>query len=168
MLQSNIFGAKRPNFLNYASFGSIVAYAISSAFSLMSKDKKRNSVTLEDEIYDNFLNRTKCIEDQYKMVHNETRNYENIINSLVADMISMRASYLSYKDWSKRHIDELGLPFLRFTPNQLFWIRLVQNHCNKDRSKYLTLMKLSFLKFFLQTLLCGFQQLINKQNHNIA
>lgn len=138
MLQGDIFGAKRPNFLNYGSFGSIVAYAISSAFTLIthSRDKHGNSVTWwEDETHESYINKTKCIEKQYKTFSNASRNFENAVNSLVADMLSMKAAYLSYKDWSKRHLDELGLPFLKFTPSQLFWISLGQIHCSNIEGK---------------------------------
>lgn len=139
LLQGNIFGTKRPNFLNYASFGSIVAYAISSAFSLVThlRDKHGNSVTWwEDETHENYINKTKCIENQYKTFSNESKIVENAVNSLVADMLSIKAAYLSYKDWSKRHFDELGLPFMKFTPSQLFWIALGQNHCSNGEGTW--------------------------------
>lgn len=136
MLQGEVFSTKRPNFLNYASFGRIVAYAISSAFSLVThlRDKYGNSVTWwEDKTHDNYINKTKCIEEQYKHFYIKSKNDENVVNSLVADMLSMKAAYLSYKDWSKRHFDELGLPFMKFTPSQLFWISLGQNHCSNTQ-----------------------------------
>lgn len=138
MLQGEIFGVKRPNFLNYASFGSIVAYAISSAFSLMThlRDKHGNSVTWwENETHESFMNKTKCVEEQYKTFNNASKNVQHVVNALIADMLSMKAAYLSYKDWSKRHSDELGLPFLKYTPSQLFWISLGQNHCSNIGGK---------------------------------
>uniref|UniRef100_A0A336MYA2 CSON008347 protein n=1 Tax=Culicoides sonorensis TaxID=179676 RepID=A0A336MYA2_CULSO len=139
LLQSSFFGVKRLNYLNYASFGSIVAYAISNSFSLLGhlRDQHGNLVTWwEDDTYEHYINKTKCLKTQYDNYHENNKTItitDRIISSLFSDTFSSKASYLAYKDWSKRHSDELGLPFIKLTPIQLFWISLGQMHCSNSK-----------------------------------
>lgn len=134
LMQDHIFNEARPKFLNYASFGSIIAYTMSSAFSFTShlRDKYGNSVNWwQPDTLEEYLNRTKCLQNE--LITN--------LDTITTDLLSIKTSYLAYKDWAKRHYDELSLPFLKLNANQLFWVVTAQNHCDRGKGNNILLMQ---------------------------
>lgn len=58
----------------------------------------------------------------------------------MADNGGMKCAYYAYKKWSRHHGEELQLPGLDYTPNQLFWISAAQTWCSVSRDWYTQLV----------------------------
>lgn len=130
-MQHDFFSQQRTNYLNYASFGSLVSYAMASAFSFDAylRDRQGNSIDWwEDETKEVFVNKTNCILRQ---------NGGDLkqLGSNMADLISVKTAYGAYKEWTKRHMIESELPAIKLTVDQLFWVFMAQNHCEKHKGR---------------------------------
>lgn len=127
-MQGEFFSQRRPNFVNYASFGSLVGYVVASVLApdaFYSRDHHGNSIDWcnNEDSQQLFMNKTRCLMS------------ENGGAISLADLLAAKVAYGAYKEWAKRHSDELELPFLKLHSNQLFWVAIAQNQCVKYRGK---------------------------------
>lgn len=69
----------------------------------------------------------------FSQVNGQLTQGENI-----ADNGGFKAAYHAYNEWTKRNnIVEGCLPYLSYTPQQMFWISAASNWCSKQRPEYL-------------------------------
>lgn len=122
-MQGTFFSQRRPNYINYGSYGALVGHPIASSLIQLSKQKKivHNLTQFWDSNQQEVYQNTTICGDMPSGVDSDS----------FADLIAVKAAYLAYKDWAKRHYDESDLPFIKFSPLQNFWIAMAQNHCMK-------------------------------------
>lgn len=122
----------RPKYLNYGAMGWVIGHELTHMFGL-NKD-----VIRED--------RRNCLIDQYNgyfeksvnLTLNGTLNFEENI----ADNIGLKMAYNTYKKYIKFAGEELKLPGLDYTPEQLFWISGAHFWCSETgKEKLVTLIK---------------------------
>lgn len=121
-MQGSFFSQRRPNYVNYGSYGTLVGWSIAN--SLMHVKSHRNN-------YENLL---QFLDDSVEQAYSNASNIYNVssqaIKPIIMDVIAVKIAYLAYKDWIKRH-NELGLPFIKLSPLQTFWVAFAQNYCLK-------------------------------------
>ncbi|XP_033212286.1 neprilysin-2-like [Belonocnema kinseyi] len=137
--QQDIFLHKdRPQYLNYARLGVLLAREITHGFdwqgSLFGKNgDPEDWWTKETE--ENVSKKADCIIKQYGNYTAEEvglkLNANKVAVENIADNGGVKISYLAYQDWLKKHGPELKLPGLNYSQTQLFWIQAAIQHCAK-------------------------------------
>lgn len=59
-------------------------------------------------------------------------NGTKTLNENLSDNVGLNVSYKAYKKWRNSHKDELPLPGLDYTPEQLFWMTSIHFLCSKN------------------------------------
>ncbi|XP_033212281.1 neprilysin-2-like [Belonocnema kinseyi] len=140
LLQGIFFNKNRPQYLNYAAFGSFLfGKEITKAFDNDGRQFNKNGYHKDwwtPETNTKFRQKSVCIIQQYgnyrlkdsgvKINGNQTKD----IN--IADNEGVKISYLAYQDRVKRHGTEPKLPGLKYSQSQLFWIQAAITQCAKD------------------------------------
>lgn len=106
--------------MNYGSMGWVIGHEIAHMFG------SNLDVITED--------RKKCLIDQFSNYYeksvNLTLNGTLNFNENIADNIGIKMAYNTYKNYVKFAGEELMLPGLNYTPEQLFWISGAQVWCS--------------------------------------
>ncbi|KAJ8667499.1 hypothetical protein QAD02_009162 [Eretmocerus hayati] len=147
MLQGIIYNRELPQYMNYASTGFILGHEISHGFDDQGRTRDKDG-NLRDwwdlQTRDKFLNKTKCVIDQFSnysfKVDGESlhQNPQQAIGENIADLGGLKISYDAYKNWQREFGDEPRLPGLEmFTPEQMFWISFANSWCAKYKTTYL-------------------------------
>ncbi|KAI1296514.1 Membrane metallo-endopeptidase-like 1 [Halotydeus destructor] len=146
ILQGNFFSKDRPNYLNFGAIGFVIGHEITHGFDDRGRqfDKDGNNKNWWDHETDKrFRERTECIINQYNnytVPENGLRvNGVNTQGENIADNGGLKEAFRAYKKWVKDHEQELPLPGLKYTPDQLFWISAANVWCGKYRPEVLKL-----------------------------
>ncbi|XP_058805565.1 neprilysin-2-like isoform X2 [Phymastichus coffea] len=139
------FQSDRPQYINYGTIGTMIGHEIIHGFDNQGRkyDKYGNRKNWwESNTEKNFIKKAKCIVEQYNNytvpevglnVNGQLTQGENI-----ADNGGFKLAYYAYNEWTKRHnIVEGCLPYLPYTPQQMFWISAASNWCSKQRPEFL-------------------------------
>ncbi|KAJ8952571.1 hypothetical protein NQ318_006938 [Aromia moschata] len=127
----------RPDYMNYAILGSVIAHEISHIFMEaqyrdMPGDLRSWWSPTSLVLYDAKL---QCLANQYgKFEVTEVNKHLDPLNTRdedVADLAGMRVSYDAYAEKVQEVGTEPRLPGLNYSPNQLFWISSAVHHCSK-------------------------------------
>ena len=88
----------------------------------------------------NFKKRAECLETHYwKQVMDKfdlseqtsNRSLNATLGEDIADNSGLKHAFKAYRKWTESHGEELQLPGLDFTPDQLFFIGFAQTWCTK-------------------------------------
>ncbi|KAF2902340.1 hypothetical protein ILUMI_03845 [Ignelater luminosus] len=150
ILQSPLFSADRPNYMNYGSIGFAIGHEITHGFDDVGRQYDKDG-SLNDwwaeKTKEAFVEKAQCIIDQYgnftapevnMNLNGATTQGENI-----ADNGGVKEAYLAYNSWAKRNGDESRLPGLQYTPRQLFWISTANLWCATQKTEFLQLQVLT-------------------------
>ncbi|XP_040072345.1 neprilysin-2-like [Ixodes scapularis] len=146
ILQGVFFSKDRPNYLNYGAIGSVIGHEITHGFDDQGRQFDKDGHNLnwwEPETDLKFRQRAQCIVEQYGnyTVSEGTLNINgvNTQGENIADNGGIKEAFNAYKKWVKENGPEAGLPGLKYTPQQLFWISAANVWCSKDRPETLKL-----------------------------
>ncbi|KAM7312472.1 neprilysin-2-like [Ixodes scapularis] len=146
ILQGVFFSKDRPNYLNYGAIGSIIGHEITHGFDDEGRQFDKDGHNLnwwEPETDLKFRQRAQCIVEQYGnyTVAEGTLNINgvNTQGENIADNGGIKEAFNAYKKWVKENGPEAGLPGLKYTPQQLFWISAANIWCSKYRPEALKL-----------------------------
>ncbi|CAO1411663.1 unnamed protein product [Diamesa serratosioi] len=130
-LHSPFYSETAETYLNYAGIGVEAGYLIYYGVN--------NQLTALNSI--EYQNKTRCFVEQYekylKDVHDLTRSADDIKRKLASGTASFKIAYEAYKETKVLNRNELKLPGLSYTTEQLFWIAAAQIYCNKNRPEEL-------------------------------
>lgn len=150
ILQGAFFSKDRPNYMNYGAIGFVIGHEITHGFDDRGRqfDKEGNNVNWwEHETDLRFRERAQCIVDQYGnyTVAKGTMkvNGVNTQGENIADNGGIKEAFKAYQRWIKENGAEAGLPGLRYTPQQLFWISAANVWCGKYRPEAMKLRIMS-------------------------
>ncbi|XP_077508956.1 neprilysin-2-like isoform X2 [Amblyomma americanum] len=150
ILQGAFFSKDRPNYMNYGAIGFVIGHEITHGFDDRGRqfDKDGNNVNWwEHETDQRFRERAQCIIDQYGnyTVAKGTMkvNGVNTQGENIADNGGIKEAFKAYQRWVKENGPEAGLPGLRYTPHQLFWISAANVWCGKYRPEAMKLRIMS-------------------------
>lgn len=132
-MQGTLFSQRRPNYVNYGSYGSLVGFPIASA--LLQESHRLNDLESLSQFWDPTTQDTISNNKTKRHTANSQTVSALSKSKTYADLIAVKAAYSAYRDWAKRHSDEMDLPFLKLTPLQTFWVAVAQNHCLKVDEK---------------------------------
>lgn len=134
--------------MNYGAVGYVIGHEITHGF-----DDMGRQYSSEGNLHDwwdpdtkkNFLEKTKCIIDQYgnytDSITNTTLNGIITQGENIADNGGLKIAYRAYLAamQDERQKDPL-LPGLNYTQQQLFWISAAQTWCSVERPEYRKMM----------------------------
>jgi membrane metallo-endopeptidase-like protein 1 len=144
ILQGIFFGKDRPTYMNYASIGWVIGHEITHGFDDKGRQFNQDGNLQnwwDPETKEKFINKTKCIQDQYGKYSVKALNVS--LNGIttqgenIADNGGVKQAYRAYEKWMARHGEEQVLPGLNLNQRQLFWLTGANIWCSKYRSKTL-------------------------------
>lgn len=144
ILQGIFYQKARPNYLNYGGIGWVIGHEITHGFD--DQGRQYNDIGNLNDWWDietkkRFITKTRCIIEQYgnytAPVVKLALNGINTQGENIADNGGLKEAYRAYNRWVKRNGNELVLPGLDLTPNQLFWVGAANTWCSKYRPKSL-------------------------------
>ncbi|XP_035222859.1 neprilysin-2-like isoform X2 [Stegodyphus dumicola] len=138
------------DYLNFGAIGSLIAHEITHGFfhkgRLFNKDGKVVS-WWSDETNRRYNRKAVCITEQYNnftAFNGSKVPSDNTVTESIADHGGLKAAYLAYKSWVGNHTQELKLPGLNYTPNQLFFISAARVLCEKKPNRVNSLSQAEF------------------------
>ncbi|XP_044750363.1 neprilysin-2 isoform X4 [Coccinella septempunctata] len=150
ILQGVFFNADRPRYMNYGAIGFVIGHEITHGFDDQGRQFDKNGNLVDwwaPSTQKAFIEKAQCIIDQYGnyTVPEIGRNLNgiNTQGENIADNGGIKESYLAYQSWTKRNEQEMTLPGLDYTPQQMFWISAGNIWCSKYRPEALKLRVLT-------------------------
>lgn len=162
ILQDRFFSTSGPNYVNYASIGTLVGHEITHGFDDQGRqyDFIGNLVDCwNPETGQQFLEKAKCIIEQYSNYMDLNTNLTVTFNQFlrlnndfdfmfrsvqlngvatqgenIADNGGVKEAYYAYENWVKRNGPEKRLPNLKYSQQQLFFISYAQMWCSNSRN----------------------------------
>ncbi|XP_058117958.1 neprilysin-2-like [Anopheles ziemanni] len=140
ILQGQFFSHDRPKYLNYGAIGYIIGHEITHGFDDQGRqfDKDGNLVDWwQADTMKAYLEKARCIIEQYgNYTEPNVKLNLNGINTQgenIADNGGIKEAYYAYRQWAAKNEPEKPLPFLKLSPEQLFWLSAAQTWCNLYR-----------------------------------
>lgn len=142
ILQPPFFhGVDAPKALMYGAIGAILGHELTHGFDNTGrKFNKHGELTKQwwtKDSLKHFSTRADCIEKQYNNYRVRGKyklNGKLTLGENIADNGGFRASQMAYKNWLiSNHTQEIRLPGLEFTNEQLFFISFAQAYCSNSR-----------------------------------
>ena len=146
ILDGIFFQADRPSYLNYGAIGHIIGHELMHGFDDIGsqKDSEGNLADWwEEETKEIYLERVKCIIDQYENYTVEVGGESLPVNGIrtqgenIADNGAHQVVQRAYVRIASEYGLEPRLPGLDFTPRQLFWLAGAAIYCRNYRPDYL-------------------------------
>jgi predicted metalloendopeptidase len=147
ILQSPIYDANVPQYLNYGGIGTIIGHEITHGFDSQGRNYDENGVFSAQgfwnaETSENFKKRSQCLIDQADdfLIEQVNRkvNGQLTLGENTADNGGLKESFRAYQRWVGKNGIEPSLPsFTNYTPNQMFFIKYGQLWCAKQTNYYL-------------------------------
>ncbi|XP_023238292.1 neprilysin-1-like isoform X1 [Centruroides sculpturatus] len=140
ILQPLFYSQYFPKSLNYGGIGVVIGHEITHGFDDKGRqfDKDGNlKQWWNNATINRFRERTQCIIDQYSSYVLEDTNL-NVNGKMtqgenIADNGGLKQAYRAYKKWVSREGEELSLPGLNLTHDQLFFLNYAQIWCGSMR-----------------------------------
>ncbi|XP_035217684.1 neprilysin-2-like [Stegodyphus dumicola] len=140
-IQYPFFSKDLPQYLNFGTIGFTLAreftHGLQFAAKQLAAQQLPENPDWPDEIYET---KAQCLEEQYRkyIAENGMRiNGERTLSENIADNGGLKGAYLAYMSYVKDHGNEITLPGLNFTTNQLFWISAANIWCESINEHYL-------------------------------
>ncbi|XP_012943220.1 neprilysin [Aplysia californica] len=143
ILQPPFFSQTYPKSLNYGGIGVVIGHEITHGFDDRGRqyDSDGNLVQWWSEsAIEKFKGKAQCIVDQYGNFTvpevDQNLNGVNTQGENIADNGGLKQAYRAYRNWvTEQGKEELPLPGLKFSHNQLFFINFAQLWCNLLREE---------------------------------
>ncbi|XP_060561617.1 neprilysin-1-like [Ruditapes philippinarum] len=145
ILQGNMYSHGSPKYMNYGAIGVIIGHEITHGFDIrgrkFDKEGRKQAWWLQRDV-DKFETKTQCFIDMWSNftipgTGGMKNNGELTLNEVLSDHEGARISYKAYRRMIEKQQngkEEKRLPGLPYTPNQLFFINLVQPMCTNIRN----------------------------------
>ncbi|KAG8034391.1 hypothetical protein G9C98_007467 [Cotesia typhae] len=136
------FNINRPNFVNYATLGSLIAHELGHVVD--NRYKYVNKFNMRENNWSQLTNLKyqeveTCLIEQFNNytsgTTNKTLDGQLLLDENIADNIGIKISYAAYQDWVKKHGEEPIYSSSQFDANQLFWLFHANFYCDYP-SKY--------------------------------
>ncbi|XP_062329132.1 neprilysin-like isoform X1 [Osmerus eperlanus] len=141
ILQPPFFGKGQSKSLNYGGIGMVIGHEITHGF-----DDNGRNYDKDGDLKDwwtpasthRFLELSKCMVDQYgnfswDLANGLHLNGNNTLGENIADNGGIRQSYQAYQNFVRTHGEELRLPGIQLSHNQLFFLNFAQVWCGTHR-----------------------------------
>ncbi|CAG5094932.1 Similar to Nep2: Neprilysin-2 (Drosophila melanogaster) [Cotesia congregata] len=131
------FSTNRPNFINYANFGHLIAHELGHVVD--NRYKLDNKYYMRENNWGQLTNQKyqeveTCLIEQFNnytyATTNETLDGQLLLDENIADNIGIKISYSTYQDWVKKHGKESIYSSSKFDANQLFWLSHANFYCD--------------------------------------
>ncbi|XP_060591251.1 neprilysin-1-like isoform X1 [Ruditapes philippinarum] len=145
ILQDNVYSHGSPKYMNYGSVGMIIGHEITHGFvgkgRTYDEEGKQRTWWLQRDV-DTIERKTQCFIDMWSNftipgTGGMKNDGELTLNEVLPDHEGTRISYKAYRrivEKQRNGKEEKRLPGLPYTPNQLFFINLVQPLCTNIRN----------------------------------
>ncbi|XP_031555498.1 endothelin-converting enzyme homolog, partial [Actinia tenebrosa] len=133
-LQPPFFDKGFPRAVSYGGLGIVVAHEITHGFDSNGRlyDKSGDLFNWwTKESNDAFVRKSQCFVDQYSNItdYDMNLNGKQTLGENIADNGAIRQAYMAYKNWVSKNKEELRLPGMNYTNDQLFFISAAQVDC---------------------------------------
>ncbi|XP_014666380.1 PREDICTED: endothelin-converting enzyme 1-like [Priapulus caudatus] len=147
ILQAPFYDQDYPKSLNFGAMGVVMGHELIHGFDDQGReyDKFGNlKAWWNNDSIVNFKERTQCLVDQSAtyLVNGEPINGKQTLGENIADNGGLKSAYYAYQTWVKDNGEELPLPGVNYTLNQLFFLGFSQVWCSAstDEAKHLQLI----------------------------
>ncbi|XP_006138521.2 endothelin-converting enzyme 2 isoform X1 [Pelodiscus sinensis] len=135
ILQAPFYARNHPKALNFGGIGVVMGHELTHAFDDQGReyDKEGNlRPWWQNSSLEAFKNRTECMMEQYNkyMVNGEHVNGKQTLGENIADNGGLKTAYNAYKAWLQKNGEEMHLPAVGLTNNQLFFVGFAQVWCS--------------------------------------
>ncbi|XP_017494190.1 PREDICTED: endothelin-converting enzyme 1-like [Rhagoletis zephyria] len=144
ILQPPFFDHELPWSANYGSIGAIIGHELTHGFDAEGRkyDLHGNfSNWWTNATLTKFLNKTKCIQEQYGQIHDPVadKNINGVqtLSENIADNGAIKNSYAAYQAHLKKYKDAKVLPNLSYNSEQLFFVFYGNLWCENISAKRL-------------------------------
>ncbi|KAK3096132.1 hypothetical protein FSP39_023569 [Pinctada imbricata] len=125
-----------PQALNFGAMGTIIGHEITHAFDITGRQYDGKGQLKEwwgKFSARDFEKTTRCMKDQYDKYSLDgfQINGDKTLDENIADNGGLRASYIAYQLWERKHGESLPLPGIKLTNKQLFFVSYAQMFCSK-------------------------------------
>lgn len=139
-LQEFFFDESRPNYMNFATLGQLIAHELMHAFDpthLGCTKTHNDDRWWDDQTEKVYKKRLLCLVKQYDQVDEQTIGYKlDSVGTIVEnfpDNFGLAIAHQAYLDWSGLNPSEPKLPgFENLPTEQLFWISYGALLCNRN------------------------------------
>ena len=128
LLHDPLFSLDTPRYLGLGTLGFIVAHEIMHGFDnagVEFDDQGHRSGLLSNQSQSTFQQKMNCLSNQFS----DTFQTEFLHNGNVADLGAVKAIVATQKRLAKEHGQDLNLPGLSYTQEQLMLINAAQAYC---------------------------------------
>ncbi|KAH9503343.1 hypothetical protein Btru_072783 [Bulinus truncatus] len=135
VLQTPLFSKNYPKSVNYGGMGSTIAHEITHGFDSVGKQYDKYGSTRpwwKPETLSIFNNKSQCFVDQYNeyQFNGEQLKGLQTLAENIADNGGIRIAYYAFKKWKEENEEELPLPEIGLTHDQLFFLSFAQFYCD--------------------------------------
>ncbi|XP_048879417.1 endothelin-converting enzyme 1 isoform X2 [Brienomyrus brachyistius] len=135
ILQAPFYNKVWPKALNFGGIGVVMGHELTHAFDDQGReyDKDGNLRSWwKNSSVEAFKRQTQCMVEQYSnySVNQEPLNGRHTLGENIADNGGLKAAYKAYENWVKKNGEERGLPALKLTNRQLFFVAFAQVWCS--------------------------------------
>ncbi|XP_069096179.1 endothelin-converting enzyme 1 isoform X1 [Pleurodeles waltl] len=135
ILQAPFYTSSSPTSLNFGGIGVVMGHELTHAFDDQGREYDKNGNLRpwwKNSSVEAFKKQTECMTKQYSnyKVNGEAVNGNHTLGENIADNGGLRAAYRAYKNWVAKNGDEMVLPSLGLSNNQLFFVGFAQVWCS--------------------------------------
>ncbi|KZS20196.1 Endothelin-converting enzyme 1 [Daphnia magna] len=148
ILQQPFFDNSFPYALNFGAMGVVMGHELTHAFDDQGREFDRNGDLApwwNNATIERFQKRTECLVQQYSSytINGQPLNGKQTLGENIADNGGLKAAYHAFDNWAGSSDDELVLPGLNLTRNQLFFLAFAQVWCSSSTKEALHLQILN-------------------------
>uniref|UniRef100_A0A3P9N4L0 Neprilysin n=1 Tax=Poecilia reticulata TaxID=8081 RepID=A0A3P9N4L0_POERE len=141
ILQPPFFSKDQPKSLNYGGIGMVIGHEITHGFDYIGHRYDKDGIRKDwwtPDSYRKFLELSKCLADQYSnfswdLANGLHLNGNKTLGENIADNGGIRQAYQAYKKFVERNGEELPLPGIDLSHDQLFFLNFAQIWCGSYR-----------------------------------
>ncbi|KAK3095563.1 hypothetical protein FSP39_016119 [Pinctada imbricata] len=125
-----------PQAFNFGALGAIVGHEITQVFDISGRAYDLKDLW-GDEALGMFERKINCMQKQYDQYsyNGYQINGDFTLAENIADNGGLRAAYIAYQLWERKHEESPPLPGLKFSNKQLFFLGFAQMYCSKWNPK---------------------------------
>lgn len=135
ILQAPFYTSSSPTALNFGGIGVVMGHELTHAFDDQGREYDKDGNLRpwwKNSSVEAFKKQTECMTKQYSeyKVNGEAVNGKHTLGENIADNGGLKAAYRAYKNWVRKNGDEMVLPSLGLSNNQLFFVGFAQVWCS--------------------------------------
>ena len=140
VLQPPFYSWKGPKSVNFGGIGMVMGHELTHGFDDQGRLYDKNGDLKEwwsNSSTQNFKKKTKCMVERYSnySLYGVNINGQLTLGENIADQGGLLTSFKAYQKWLKENGDDIRLPGLSLSNEQLFFLASSQIWCSLDRKK---------------------------------